>query len=77
MSAKQSPPNATAVARSSTTRPGSCRARAGRHPANAADSARSRPDTPALCRINTAPAEQTSDSRTESRTRPENRLLFT
>jgi hypothetical protein len=77
MSARQSPPSATAVARSSSTLPGSWIARSARHGASAADSVLSNPETRFVCRNNNPPAEDTSDSRAGSRTRPGTGLPFT
>ena len=48
-SATQSPPSATAVATSSSTLPGSCTARAGRHDPNAVDNSPARPESRTVC----------------------------
>jgi hypothetical protein len=68
MSARQSPPSATAVATSSRILPGSWRAPSGRHGANAADSPRSKPATRTDSRSSSAPDDEISDSRASSRT---------
>ena len=73
----QSPPSATAVARSTRTLPGSWTARAGRHGANADDRPRLRPAIRIDSRINNAPDDEISDSRTGSRTRLGTGLRFT
>ena len=76
-SARQSPPNATAVATSSSTLPGSCVARAGCHRDSVWDRSRSSPTTLMTSLISSAPEEEISDSRTGSRTRFGTRLRFT
>jgi hypothetical protein len=58
-SARQSPPNATAMARSSTVLPGSCTARAGRHRASPADRPAPRPVIRAVSVSSSAPAWDT------------------
>lgn len=62
-SAKQSPPRATAIATSSSTLPGSWRARARRHGASALDRTGRRPATRIVSFISTAPDDVTNDSR--------------
>ena len=77
-SARQSPPNAIATARSSTTLPGSCRARTGRHFANCSPNTESSPTVRAVSSSNPAPADDSNDSvPTATRTRLEPRLFFT
>jgi hypothetical protein len=60
ISARQSPPRASATTRSATIFPGSCTARGARHRASPADSSRPRPVTRAASNSNSAPAWDTS-----------------
>jgi hypothetical protein len=77
ISAAQSPPRPTAVARSTTTLPGSWTARPTRQGASAADSARSSPEQRIVCLSSNPPDEETSDSRAGSRPTPGTGLRFT
>lgn len=76
-SAKQSPPSATAIATSSSTLPGSWRARASRHGPSALDRTSPRPATRIVSFIIAAPDDVTNDSRTSSTTSPPTALRFT
>ena len=60
ISARQSPPIATEIAKSSNTFPGSCTASGRIHGRNAADNSRSRPTLPAVAASSTAPACETT-----------------
>jgi hypothetical protein len=60
MSARQSPPIASEIARSSGTLPGSCTANGLGHGANAADRPRPRPALSAVAASTTAPAWDTT-----------------
>src|SRR5436190_2874314 len=60
MSARQSPPSATAIARSSRILPGSCTANGLRHDANAAGNPLVNPTASAVRSSNTAPACDTT-----------------
>jgi hypothetical protein len=62
-SARQSPPSATAAARSATILPGSCTARGARHWASPPDRPRPRPVTRIVSHSSTAPAWDTSPGR--------------
>ncbi len=62
MSARQSPPNTSAPARSRTTLPGSCTAVSGRHRPSARDNPRSNPVARAACTNNTPPADNANGS---------------
>ena len=78
MSAAQSPPKATATARSSTILPGSCTANGSRHGANRLASNRSNLVTRAACTNSTAPAEETNNAPPAiTRSHGRNRILFT
>ena len=59
MSARQSPPSATAAARSATILPGSCTARGDRHRARPCDRPRPRPVAGSVSHSRTAPAWDT------------------
>ena len=59
ISARQSPPSASAAARSATILPGSCTARGARHGSRAADRPRPRPVTRIVSHSRTAPAWDT------------------
>ena len=59
ISARQSPPSATAAARSATIFPGSCTARGARHRASPSDRPRPRPVTRIVSHSRTAPAWDT------------------
>jgi len=59
MSARQSPPSASAAARSATTLPGSCTACGARHGSRAADRPRPSPVTRIVSHSRTAPAQDT------------------
>ena len=76
-SATQSPPRATASARSVMILPGSCRARTDRHGVSACDSNRVTPQTRTTSRSSTPPAEDTNASRAGSTTRFGTALRFT
>src|SRR5664279_4020551 len=60
ISARQSPPIATAIARSTSTFPGSCTASGLRHGSNAADIARSNPTVVAVVTSSTDPPIDTT-----------------
>jgi hypothetical protein len=60
ISARQSPPIATAIAKSSSTFPGSCTADGRRHGSNAADIARSNPTVVAVVTSSTDPPIDTT-----------------
>ncbi len=77
-SARQSPPRAIAAARSSTTLPGSCAARAARHRANTWVNDRSNPVARAVSASSVAPAEEINDAPpAANRTRLDRPLRFT
>jgi hypothetical protein len=78
MSARQSPPRATAAARSATTLPGSCTARGARHRARPSDRPRPRSVTRIVSHSRTAPAWDTRPRPSaDTMTRAPRALLFT
>jgi hypothetical protein len=78
ISARQSPPSASAAARSATILPGSCTARSARHGSRAADRPRPRPVTRSVSHNKTAPAWDTRPfPSADTATRLLRALLFT
>ena len=78
MSARQSPPRASAAARSATVFPGSWTARGARHRAMLSDKPRPRPETRIVSHSSTAPAWDTSPRPSaDTATRPPRALFFT
>ena len=76
MSARQSPPSATAAARSAMTFPGSCTARGARHRARPSDRPRPRPVTRIVSHSSTAPAWDTRPRPSADTVTLELRALF-
>jgi hypothetical protein len=78
ISARQSPPSASAAARSATILPGSCTARGARHRASPSDRPRPSPVTRIVSHSSTAPAWDTSPRPSAgTRTPAERALIFT